>query len=404
MASMLEGIHDLLTPDILSRATRQTGEPESAVMKGFGAVIPTIAGMIASRTGDRGFMKDAADLATTTASDPNAIASAAEMAFSTTSEGTMMATDNWLSGAFGRSLSGLADSVAHYAGIRGSAAASLPSMGAPLVLTYLGRWMRRDNFGASGLAERLRDRRSEIAAALPDDFDLPAGLRGSFSSLGSAAEEAVRPPAHVKAITTARAGTSLNVPLTILLGVLGFGGLLWWGVQHARERAQTTIGQGMSTMVGTAGTTERMITRTLPGNVNVQFPPGGIEDALSSYLSSPVKGSAAFEFNRIGFVTGSATLTQPSREQLHNVAAILNAYPKATVTIEGYTDNSGDEASNLALSRAQAESVAGVLTEDGVTPGRVRAEGFGSRKPIASNATEFGRSQNRRVMLDVDAR
>src|SRR5262249_30205892 len=216
-------IHDLLTPDILSRVIRQTGEPESAVMKGFGAVIPTIVGMIASRTGDRGFIRDAADLAATTASDPNAIASAAEMAFSTTDEGTMTATDNWLSSAFGRSLSGLAENVARYAGIRGSSAASLLSMGAPLVLTYLGRWMRRDTFGASGLAERLRDRRSEIAAALPADFDLPAGLRGSFSSLGSAAEEAVRP--SYMPVTPPRASTSLNAPLMILLGVLGFGGL-----------------------------------------------------------------------------------------------------------------------------------------------------------------------------------
>ena len=401
MASMLESIQDLLTPDILSRVTHQTSESESAVRKGFGAVIPTILGMIASRTGDRGFMKDTADLAATTANDPNAIASAAEMAFSTTSEGTMTATDNWLSSVFGRSLPRLADNVARYAGIRGSAAASLLSVGAPVVFTYLGRWMRRDNLGAGGLGERLHERRSEIAAALPADFDLPAGLRGSFAALGSVTEETLRPPAYV---TTARNTSSLNAPLMILLGVLGFGGLLWWGVQQAREHAQATIGQGMSTLVGTTGTMDRMITRTLPGNVSVQFAPGGIEDALSSYLASPIKGSAAFEFNRIAFVTGSATLTQPSREQLGNVAAILMAYPKASATVEGYTDNSGDEANNLALSRAQAESVASALTDDGVTPGRVRAEGFGSRKPIASNATEFGRSQNRRVMLDVVAR
>jgi outer membrane protein OmpA-like peptidoglycan-associated protein len=196
----------------------------------------------------------------------------------------------------------------------------------------------------------------------------------------------------------------MNAPLLILLGVLGLGGVLWWGVQHSRQRAQAAIDHGMSTLVGTAGTTGGRITRTLPGNVSVQFAPGGIEDALSSYLASPIKGSAAFEFDHIVFVTGSATLSQPSREQLRNVAAILNAYPKTGVTVEGYTDNASDEATNLALSRARAESVASALTEDGVTHGRIRAEGFGSQKPIASNATEFGRSQNRRIMLDVLAR
>jgi OmpA-OmpF porin, OOP family len=401
MASMLESIQSLLTPDVLSRVTGHTGESESAVMKGLGAVIPTITGMIASRSEDRGFMKDMADLATSTAADPNAISSAAGMAFSTTSEGTMTATDNWLSSLFGRNLSGLADSVAGYAGVRGSTAASLLSMGASLVLTYLGRWMRRDNLGAAELAEQLRDRRSEIAAALPVGFDLPAGLRAPFSALRSGAEEAARPATYV---TPVRETSTMNVPLLILLGVLGFGGVLWWGVQHSRQRAHAAIDQGLSTMVGTAGTTGGRITRTLPDNVSVQFAPGGIEDALSSYLASPLKGPAAFEFDHIVFVTGSATLSQPSREQLQNVAAILNAYPKAGVTVEGYTDNAGDEATNLALSRARAESVASALTEEGVTHGRVRAEGFGSQKPIASNATEFGRSQNRRIMLDVVAR
>jgi outer membrane protein OmpA-like peptidoglycan-associated protein len=83
------------------------------------------------------------------------------------------------------------------------------------------------------------------------------------------------------------------------------------------------------------------------------------------------------------------------------VAAILNAYPRARVTVAAHTDNASDEATNLATSLAQAESVARELIDAGVAPGRVRAQGFGSQKPIASNMTESGRSQNRRVMLDV---
>src|SRR5215475_12801570 len=192
MASMLENIQGLLTPEILSRVTGQAGESESAVMKGFGAVVPTIMGMIANRVGDRGFMNDVADLATNTAADPNAIGSAAGMAFSTTGEGTMTDTDNWLSGLFGRNLSGLADSVARYAGVRGSSAASLLSVGAPLVLTYIGRWIRRDNLSATRFAEALQDQGPEIAAALPAGFDLPPGLRAPFQALRSTMEGTAR--------------------------------------------------------------------------------------------------------------------------------------------------------------------------------------------------------------------
>jgi outer membrane protein OmpA-like peptidoglycan-associated protein len=391
MASILENIQTLLTPEILSRVAGRIGEPESAVMKGFSAAIPAIVGTIAQRSDDRGFMRDLADLATSTAADPNAIASAAETAFSPTGEGSMSATDNWLSSVFGRNLPGLADSIARFAGIRGSAAASLLSSAAPLVLTYLGRWIRRDNLSAARLGEQLRNQRFQIATAMPAGFDLPPGLRAPFE-------------ATTAYVAPARDTSSLNVPTMILLGVLGLGGLLWWGVRAYKDHAQATIERGFSTLVGTTGTVNDMVTRTLPGNVNLSFPRGGIEDALSSYLASPIKGSAAFEFNRIGFETGSATLTPLSREQLQNVAAILNAYPKASVTIEGFTDNIGEESGNVSLSRARAESVAGALVADGVTPTRVRSEGFGSQKPIASNATEFGRAQNRRVMLEVISR
>jgi outer membrane protein OmpA-like peptidoglycan-associated protein len=187
--------------------------------------------------------------------------------------------------------------------------------------------------------------------------------------------------------------------MLILMGMLGLGGLLWWGVRQSHRHVQTAIGNGVSTLVGTSGTMSGMVTRALPGNVTLSFARGGIEDALSTYLASPAKGTSSFEVDR--FDTESTSLTPQAREQLRNVAAILNAYPRARVTVAAHTDNASDEATNLATSLAQAESVARELIDAGVAPGRVRAQGFGSQKPIASNMTESGRSQNRRVMLDV---
>jgi outer membrane protein OmpA-like peptidoglycan-associated protein len=370
MASMLENIQGLLTPAILSRVTSQTGESESAVMKGFGATIPVIAAMIANRSDDRGFMKQVADLAASTAADPDGLISA-----------------GGLSSLLGNNFSGLTGNVARYAGIQGSTATSILSIGASLVLTYLGRWMRRDSLGPAELAGQLRGQRSQLAAALPAGFEVPAGIR------------ATAPVASYVAPTPDT--TSVNVPMLILIGMLGLGGLLWWGVRQSHRRVQTAIGSGVSTLVGTTGTMGGMMTRALPGNVTLSFARGGVEDGLSTYLASPARGRSSFELDRIGFEIGSAALTPQSREQLRNVSVILNAYPKARVTVAGHTDSLGEEATNLALSQAQAESVARVLIEDGVSPGRVRAQGFGSQKPIASNVTESGRSQNRRVMLDV---
>ena len=87
--------------------------------------------------------------------------------------------------------------------------------------------------------------------------------------------------------------------------------------------------------------------------------------------------------------------------QLANVATILKAYPTTRVVIAGYTDNTGDEAANLALSRGRAEAVMDALRNEGVPAVNLQAQGFGSQNPIADNSTEAGRARNRRVTLNV---
>src|ERR1700749_274608 len=102
MASMLQDMQGLFTPEILSRVTSQTGEAESAVMKGFGAAIPAIAVMTANRSDDRGVMRRVAYPPTRTAADPDAIMSAASASETNTP------TEDWLSSLFGNNLSGMA--------------------------------------------------------------------------------------------------------------------------------------------------------------------------------------------------------------------------------------------------------------------------------------------------------
>src|SRR5206468_3611458 len=106
--------------------------------------------------------------------------------------------------------------------------------------------------GATEVAEQLRGQRSQLAAGLPAGFEPPASIRAT------APVATYVPP---KPDTT-----GVSVPMMILLGVLGLGGLLWWGVRQYHREAQTSIGAGMSTLVGTSGTTSKMVTRSLPGN------------------------------------------------------------------------------------------------------------------------------------------
>jgi K(+)-stimulated pyrophosphate-energized sodium pump len=104
------------------------------------------------------------------------------------------------------------------------------------------------------------------------------------------------------------------------------------------------------------------------------------------------------------FETGKATLKPESAAQLANVAAILKAFPKVAVKVGGYTDNVGNAASNMKLSADRAKGVAGELVKLGIAAARLVPEGYGDKNPIASNDTEEGRAQNRRISLRVTAK
>lgn len=81
--------------------------------------------------------------------------------------------------------------------------------------------------------------------------------------------------------------------------------------------------------------------------------------------------------------------------------AFFREHPQRTVLIEGYTDSRGSDAYNLGLSERRAEAVQDFLLENGISPDRVRARGYGKAYPVASNATEAGRLQNRRVEVVI---
>ena len=405
MASMLDGVREFVTPSLLSRLSSQTGETESSVSKGLMAVIPMLFGSIAGRSSDMGFMSQLASLATTTASDPDSLMRATKTA-STPDTALDIGTPagGWLAGLFGGNLAAITSTIARYAGVRSSSASSLLSTAAPLVLGYIGRMMRSDNLDASKLAQRFQSEKSSFAAALPSGFEgfLPGKMTAGVTALTDDVVRRAQVPAAAAAAAVQDHKRSGAWVLPALLAALVIGGLLWWGMRdRSVSETASNVARATSDAVGTAGTSIRMLARDLPGGVRLQVPSGGMEDRLIGYLAAPSGASRTFDFDRIGFETGSATLTAESRGQIGDLAKILIAYPSARVMIAGHTDNTGDESANVDLSRARAESVMQALSSDGVPAGNMEAQGFGSQNPIADNSTDAGRAKNRRVTLRV---
>jgi outer membrane protein OmpA-like peptidoglycan-associated protein len=103
------------------------------------------------------------------------------------------------------------------------------------------------------------------------------------------------------------------------------------------------------------------------------------------------------------FDVDKATLRPASQQNLSNLAQILNKYADTNVLLEGHTDATGTEEHNLELSRRRAQSVANYLASQQVNATRFTIMGYGEDQPIASNDTDDGRQQNRRVEVAIYA-
>lgn len=103
------------------------------------------------------------------------------------------------------------------------------------------------------------------------------------------------------------------------------------------------------------------------------------------------------------FGVDKASLKDPSRQELAELAVILNKYDDTNILLEGHTDSTGSEEYNLDLSRLRAQSVSNELSTNGVNPSRFTIMGYGESQPIADNSTADGRAQNRRVEVAIYA-
>ena len=172
--------------------------------------------------------------------------------------------------------------------------------------------------------------------------------------------------------------------------------------------AGAVIGQAIGkdtkgTLIGTAG------------GAAVGSAIGNIFDRQEKDLRNKLKGTGV-DVKRTG--EGEIKLTAPEnitfdinsyvikpqfRNTLDSVATVLKTYPDSTIVVSGHTDTTGNDAINNPLSINRASSVESYLESQGISSSRITSRGFGSKQPIASNATETGRAQNRRVEIAIIA-
>lgn len=111
-------------------------------------------------------------------------------------------------------------------------------------------------------------------------------------------------------------------------------------------------------------------------------------------LAITLKGDLTFD-------TNSTVVRSGLYQELDRIANVLVQYPQTLLSIEGHTDSAGSEAYNQDLSERRANNVRNLLSQRGISYGKIAVIGYGETMPVATNETETGRRLNRRVEIKV---
>jgi OOP family OmpA-OmpF porin len=343
---------------------------------------------------------------------------------------------------FGIETDRVAKALANHSGVNEEKSHGLLAMVVPLVTGAVSKMISSNGWSISDFWTKLWNNKDQITAALPASLSNTLGLANIVppsvtgdqvetnlvtppvieTPLPPVTERPVvrnepvveRPPViHQEAERKSSSFWTWMIPL--LLVALA----IWYFTSRNSADKMTVTTDTMTTVVDTTmalanGTLNDAgdyiaelgdtITKKLPDGMEISVGLNSVENKLIAYIednSRLVDKDTWFTFDRLFFETGKSTLKQESQKQLNNIAAILKAYPAVELKLGGYTDNTGDAAVNKTISTERAKTALEALVALGVDRSRVEAEGYGPEYPVASNDTEQGRAQNRRIDVRV---
>lgn len=414
-----------MAPDLLTQITRglggetlnqlagAIGETPAKTETALGSLVPAVLGGLATKATTTEGANDVVDVIRknnlTSLSLPDL--TNPELVSNTTNTGRSMSN-----ALFGDRLGSITDWVGSNAGMKQSSVTTLASLGLPLILGLIGRRLGSTGLNASSLT-RLLGSPSSFMQYLPAGLASALGLGGAAATARRVFDDTDERVSAAPVYETAKPITPWKWLLP-LLGIVLVGLLAYLllrpqapavtSQQPAASRTEVAPAPVAPAPVAPAVPTSTnlggFIDTKLPNGINLRIPSNGVENRLLAFIgdaSKAVDNTTWFSFDRLEFETDSAKLKPSSREQLTNIASILNAYPQVNLKIGGYTDNTGNPAHNQKLSQDRADSTLNELVTLGVAKPRLAAEGYGEQFPVADNATPEGRQRNRRIDIRV---
>lgn len=174
----------------------------------------------------------------------------------------------------------------------------------------------------------------------------------------------------------------------------GAGGVAGGVIGH--QLGNTALGAIIGAAVG--GTTGALIGRHMDKQAEEMK-----QDIKNAKIERVGEGIKITFDSGILFEIDSSELHYAAKENIESLAKILNKYPDTNILIEGDTDNTGTREYNQSLSERRAQAVADYQKRLGVAGSRISTVGLGELNPVASNESDYGREQNRRVEVAIFA-
>jgi outer membrane protein OmpA-like peptidoglycan-associated protein len=199
-------------------------------------------------------------------------------------------------------------------------------------------------------------------------------------------------PAHVLTVLVL-AGCATKTQTGAVIGAAGGAAV---GGAIGSAAGSTTKGAIIGAVVGGAAGAYIGSRMDRQARELAQSIPGATVERVGEGIHVTFASGLLFDFD-------SDVVKPTARENLRNLASSLDKVPGSDLLIAGHTDNVGSDDYNQALSQRRAESAARYLAQLGVSDNRLLTRGLGETEPKADNATEAGRSENRRVELAIFA-
>jgi outer membrane protein OmpA-like peptidoglycan-associated protein len=388
-ASLLNSV-DRRSIDAVAHAL---GQPEQAVSRGMESSIAGLLAGLANKSSDPSALRRILDIV------PSSLGTVSWSqiagALGDPNSSLIAAGKRLLPALFGAGENTVNNGISRASGLPLGAISPLLAMAGPVVMGFIGKHLRDGGMTINGLASLLQKDSVSIRS------HLPAELTEMFWP--DTARVATASPVVAQTVQKERSSGWI-LPALAIAAATALG--LAWLLNHAhRPTVPVTSIPVMPVPTGGASRlapTAPKMTCTVPASV--QLPEGGVASRLLTFVQNPdtkLQETTWFDLDQMRFDTGSARIRPESQAELNNIAAILTNCPTVHMIVAGHTDNVGNADANLRLSRSRANGVVNLLVNQGISPDRLTAEGYGEGNPVADNSTADGRAQNRRVAMRV---